>query len=1071
MSAHRMSAAGGFRYLLAHTASADVPRGQLPLVDYYVESGNPAGRWLGSGLDGLNDGRGLQRGTRVTEAAMTAVFGQARDPLTGHALGRAFPTRTGADGVTRPAGVAGYDLTFTAVKSVSLLWALGDEQMRAAVQAAHHAAIDQVIEILEARVAATRVGRAGATRVGVKGIVAAAFDHPDTRTGDPNLHTHVVVANRVQAADGTWRTLDGQLLFAAGVALSETFDALLADELSRRLPVQFRWRDRGEWAAPAFELDGFPDALLKEFSTRSRNIYARSYWAVVAFTAQHGRHPTRVEQIKIRQAMTIATRPTKVARAWADLLTTWAQRARQLTGREPRDLIADALSGQYARPLRLRDIGTESRRILAGYAVTQVEGRRSTWNAWNLEAEVARATKHLPMASPEDRAKLHASLVALAREQCVAIDGHPDSLALAPDGPSAAPELEDGPSLTVSVADGPDLGSSVMASVAGTAADPHVLAETAQGLSAADAATGPLHGADGAPLTSSVASTTPDGTGSPRSVVAGGAPWAGMSRRYTSARILEAERLLFNAATTAVGPAVAPDSDRWMEGHILGADQRAALEQVMRSGHAVQVLVGPAGSGKTATLKALAELWHGQWRGPNSVVGLSPSATGAIELQKSLGIRCETVARWLWQSEGPGVDGYTDIADRASFLPGGAGRTRERQQHAVNLQAAAKPLARHWGIHDPADRYRMHPGQLVIVDEATLAGTLDLAALADQAQHAGALLLLVGDPAQLSAVQASGAFGLLARHTQAAELTGLWRFTHRWEADATRGLRRGDPTVLDTYAAHDRILDGDRDAMLTAAYDAWRADVEAGRESLLIAADNDTVLELNTRARADNALAGRSSLAGVPLRDGSTAGVGDRVTSRLNARRLSRPDGDFVRNGAVWTVVETRPDGALIVTPVNAEPGLESQPWRLPADYVAEHVQLGYAITAHRAQARNVDTAHVITGPGMTREHLYVGMTRGRDANHAYVPLTDSNGEDRDEPHRALDDYDTAATGAEVLAGILATSGAEQSATEALHGARPWNPQPILPARRPQESRRRIHYPTAPGVDGPGLSL
>lgn len=245
MSVHRMSASGGFRYLLAHTASADVPRGQLPLVDYYVESGNPAGRWLGSGLEGLGEGRGLKRGAQVTEAAMTAVFGQARDPITGQALGRAFPTRTGADGVTRPAGVAGYDLTFTAVKSVSLFWALGDEETRAAVQAAHHAAVDQVIDVLEARVAATRVGRAGATRVGVKGIVAAAFDHPDTRTGDPNLHTHVVVANRVQAADGTWRTLDGQLLFAAGVALSETFDALLADELSRRLPVQFRWRDRG----------------------------------------------------------------------------------------------------------------------------------------------------------------------------------------------------------------------------------------------------------------------------------------------------------------------------------------------------------------------------------------------------------------------------------------------------------------------------------------------------------------------------------------------------------------------------------------------------------------------------------------------------------------------------------------------------------------------------------------------------------------------------------------------------------------------------------------------------------
>ena len=126
MSVHRMSAAGGFRYLLRHTASVDVAHGQQSLVDYYVESGNPPGRWIGSGLAGVADGQGLAPGTRVTEAAMTAVFGRAVDPVTGAALGRAFPTRTGSDGVTRPAGVAGDDLTFTVVKSVSVLWALGD---------------------------------------------------------------------------------------------------------------------------------------------------------------------------------------------------------------------------------------------------------------------------------------------------------------------------------------------------------------------------------------------------------------------------------------------------------------------------------------------------------------------------------------------------------------------------------------------------------------------------------------------------------------------------------------------------------------------------------------------------------------------------------------------------------------------------------------------------------------------------------------------------------------------------------------------------------------------------------
>jgi hypothetical protein len=107
MSVHRMSAAGGFRYLLRHTATGDTPRGQQTLVDYYANSGNPPGRWVGAGLGGLGDGAGVPPGSVVTEAAMSAVFGRAVDPVTGTALGRGFPTRTGPDGVTSRRGWLG----------------------------------------------------------------------------------------------------------------------------------------------------------------------------------------------------------------------------------------------------------------------------------------------------------------------------------------------------------------------------------------------------------------------------------------------------------------------------------------------------------------------------------------------------------------------------------------------------------------------------------------------------------------------------------------------------------------------------------------------------------------------------------------------------------------------------------------------------------------------------------------------------------------------------------------------------------------------------------------------------
>jgi conjugative relaxase-like TrwC/TraI family protein len=1050
MSVHRMSTAGGFRYLLRHTASADVDRGQLPLVDYYAASGNPSGRWLGSGLAGLADGRGVPAGTPVSEAAMTAVFGHATDPVTGAALGRPFATRTGTDGVRRASGVAGYDLTFTPVKSVSVLWALGDPSTRAAVEGAHRAAVTQTLAILEARVAGTRIGSGGATRVRVRGVVAAAFDHPDTRHGDPNLHTHVVVANRVQAVDGAWRTLDGQQLFAAGVALSETYDDLVADEVARRLRVGFGWRDRGARRTPAFEVDGLDDELLALFSSRSRDITSHLHDLVTDFHASHGRGPTRVETIRLRQTATLATRPVKTAHAWSDLLASWAQQARAATGREPKDLLAAALDGSYARPLRAHDIGHESRRDLAALAVVGVAERRSTWNAWNLEAEIARLTKHLRMASPSDRAALHAAVLAAAVEECVPLDGI-DAATSARDLVTVAPRA---------------VAESVTDSVTNTVTDEGVPART------------------GIQAVATVGSPDTDGA-------AFLDHWSPMARRYTSPAILAAETRLLDAATTGVGPALDPahvdgvvadltldPSDPVDEGRDpklrraglarLSPDQAAAVAQVCTAGRAVQVLVGPAGTGKTTTLKVIARLWGrnaGNAVGGPAVIGLAPSATAAARLSEALRIPCETTAKWLHETTGPaGQERAALLADLATPRPAPHAH-EERRARAVAWQR----------LNADADRWRLHPGQLLIVDEASLAGTLDLDAIVTQARAAGAGVLLVGDQHQLSAVQAGGAFGLLARRTRTAELSGLWRFRHRWEADATRALRHGDPTALDTYTAHGRVHDGDHDTVLQGALAAWRADTDAGLESMLIAADTGTVRELNARIRLDNITTGRATATGVELRDGTTAGVGDRITTRRNDRGQRLPDGGHVRNGETFTVVAVHPDGSLEAHPARDAGSGEapvdglgtdaSASIRIPSEYVAEHVELGYAITAHRAQSTTVDTAHVITGPGMTREHLYVAMTRGRDASHAYVPL-DHHLDDADEAHHGDAGGPAPTTGREALERILATTGAEQSATEQLAAA---TRQPVS-ARRPQDRAGSLAASRVPGRDGPGLT-
>src|SRR5665647_2937704 len=114
-----------------------------------------------------------------------------------------------------------------------------------------------------------------------------AFDHWDSRAGDPNLHTHVVIANKVQGPDGSWRSVDSKALHHAVVTISEVYDDLLADDLARRLPVSWGWCHRGPRRLPGFELEGVDEALMAEFSTRTTQIDEAMTGAVAGFYASH----------------------------------------------------------------------------------------------------------------------------------------------------------------------------------------------------------------------------------------------------------------------------------------------------------------------------------------------------------------------------------------------------------------------------------------------------------------------------------------------------------------------------------------------------------------------------------------------------------------------------------------------------------------------------------------------------------------------------------------------------------------------------------------------------------------
>ncbi|SDO45088.1 AAA domain-containing protein [Cryobacterium flavum] len=447
---------------------------------------------------------------------------------------------------------------------------------------------------------------------------------------------------------------------------------------------------------------------------------------------------------------------------------------------------------------------------------------------------------------------------------------------------------------------------------------------------------------------------------------------------FTSTELLDAESRLLERAVLLTASRVAlraAASSRLPGGGRLADDQLAALSCVAGSGRVIDVLVGPAGAGKTTAMNALRRAWEAA-HGAGSVVGLAPSAAAATVLATDLGIATENLAKW-WQ---------THIDQGSSF----------------------------------------RAGQLVIIDEASLAGTLPLDRVTALAVDAGAKVLLVGDYAQLQSVDAGGAFSLLVHdRADAPELVDVHRLVHEWEKTASLGLRKGHPESIDLYATHDRLRDGSTEAMADAAYVAWRADIRSGKSTVLISDSNEAVAALNVRARTELILEGRvDALHEVALHDGTRAAVGDTVITRRNDRRLYASR-SWVRNGDRWSVIGVHRNGAVEVRRWGRRWGSTVL---LPASYVAEHVELGYAVTSHRAQGITTDTAHVVVAPSMPRENLYVAMTRGREANTAYIAV------DRpDVAHVGPRPGDAAdVTARSILFGILQHVGAELSAHETL---------------------------------------
>lgn len=962
------------------------------LTAYYTAEGNPPGRWTGTGIDSLN----RTYGDIVSSSDAIAVWQDFTHPDTGAPLGR--KKRTSADrssdsnqladtGAQTQRDNAGFDLTFTIPKDASVLWALADPATQQAIADAHTAAIQQTLGYLERHVLQTRAGHGGVAKLKTRGLIAGQWDHWDTRDGDPHLHSHVVISNRVQrASDGKWVTIDSRPLHSNTVHLSEVHQNLFMDELSRRLGVEWNVRTGNGTNAAVPEIDGFSSEVRTLFSSRNANVQDALAAKIAAFVERYDRQPTEAERRDLDSAAWRETRrakPKQVA-SLHDRCALWRTQA-ESAGHSPDTLVAHTLGRDTTPTLRatthtsvhtvlatltqqtlharqVRSDETDTARIaaLAARVEDEILERRATWSRANVHAEVERLMRGIRASSPEVRETATTLIVEAVLARCVEI--HPARYRVDGDDPRLTLR-------TTTVFDDPNRAA------------------------------------------------------------------------YTSQRSLDREATLVAAATTT--GVITPPSDTELDelltsvnqqqhvtrGFALAPDQDEAVRGILRDTTRLSVLIGPAGTGKTTTMSGLRTAWETLY-GTDHVIGLTTSAQAAHVLSEDLDAEATTISKWLYESTA-GNARRTETLDTLTAELEHLHTTNPESNKARELRARIAELAAE------RDAWTLHPNTLVIVDEASMTSTAHLTTLLHHAESAGAKLLVVGDHRQIDAVEAGGALSLLAHSAPSHELTSVWRFHNEWEKAASLKLRNVHDTttasdLIALYDEHGRLHYGDDTDMLDASFNAAFSAMAAGRSAIAIASTNSVVHDLNERfsnARYAQGLIDKTHT--TALRDGHDAGVGEIILARHNNRRLLDANGDFIRNGTLMTITEIHPDGSATAT--RNDTGAHVT---LPADYLSQHTELGYATTAHRCQGMTVDEAHLYipAGDPVPSELLYVAMTRGQDANHAYIATADTPEDDATVHGRLIASEDTP-TWQERLTAMMTTRGAERSATDQLEGA------------------------------------
>lgn len=988
MSVRVVHAGDGYAYLLRSVATADEPTGtKTRLGDYYDAKGTPPGQWFGTGIESL-DSDSVRQGRTVGQDAMAALYGEGLHPdadsrieagesISDVQLGRAYPIYDAghpvlaeikaaekrfraeherrpdeeernsialdcarphyphADGGEPASGreilawvnevkqsvrqaTSAYDLTFSPAKSISVLWALADDDTRKRIESIHARSVDDSLRWIEQNALRTRCEVRGVKQLtATKGMIAAKFTHYDTRTGDPDLHTHCLVSNKVQGMDGKWRSVDGQTLLRNAVTASERYNAMMIDRLGQELGVAFDPREVEEGKVPVWEIAGLPTRLNDAFSRRREGARERFEELATTYREKHGRAPSRRAGYALWQQAILDTRDRKAeARSLGELRRQWRTDAAQTIGSERMldEIVTSSLGKSEHRPAfpSVDDPAfSEGAPVLADRALELVTSRRAEFALRHLDTATNQILHGFTFADDEHRAAAHRQVFESAKTKATRLNAAiewqlPDAL-ISSDGVAVDRDQD--------------------------------------------------------------------------------------YARFTSRKVLNDENRVLNSAfelTAHLVPNAAIDAalerHRATKGFALNTGQEALVRHLAGSGAQTAAGVGPAGTGKTASMAVLADVWRSQDR---QVIALAPSAAAAKQLGGDISATGHTLASLTYRWRGK-------VGDR----PG-------------DVSAL--------GVH-------INPGDLLLVDEAGMATTDDLAAVTEIASATGAVVRMVGDPYQLDAVETGGLFRTLCKKTNAVELDAVMRFGDDAEqSESGLKIRHGDTSGLDLYERRGWIHEGTRQSSVYDAAMGYLSDQAAGKKSLLVASTNQDVNDANAIIR--NALldAGVVSAGGrkATLTHGH-ATKKDLILARRN-QTIAQPDGTDVRilNGQRLTVAKVHRDGSL-----SARLEERNRLVHLPADYVRSHVQLGYASTIHRAQGATVDVCRAVVDSSTDRRGLYVALTRGKKQNHLYAVNEARLDESLEDAHLHMSGDDDAPSAREMLDAVVRADSGQESATD-----------------------------------------